>query len=53
MVKKDENGQVTGKFLLCSIDENDKMLDELLQVKKRTFKPSIPHLIYQYNFYSN
>lgn len=29
------------------------MLAELVGVKKKTFRPSIPHLIYQYSFYSN
>lgn len=41
------------KILCCSIKENDKMLHSLIQVTPQVFKPSIPHLIYQYNFYSN
>jgi len=52
-VKKDAEGNVAGKFLLSSIDENAEMLRDLLKVEKRTFRPSIPNLIYQYSFYSN
>ncbi|KAH7816530.1 putative ubiquitin-conjugating enzyme H5b [Monocercomonoides exilis] len=40
-------------FICSSIAENASMLSELLQVKSVPFKPSIPHLIYQYNFYMN
>ena len=42
-----------GKLLLSTIDENEEMLKEVLQVKKRAFRPSIPNLVYQYSFYSN
>jgi hypothetical protein len=38
---------------LSSIDENADMLKELLNVQKRTYRPSIPNLVYQYSFYSN
>ncbi len=54
MIKKSEDGsEIAGKILLCSIAENEQMLKELLNVKKKAFKPSIPNLVYQYNFYSN
>ena len=52
LVKK-EGDKVIGKFLLSSIDENFEMLNKLLGVTKKTFRPSIPNLIYQYSFYSN
>ena len=42
-----------GKILLSSIDENESMLKELLGVRKVNFRPSIPHLVYQYSFYTN
>lgn len=42
-----------GKLILSSIMENAAMLNELLGVHPVAFKPSIPHLIYQYNFYTN
>jgi hypothetical protein len=45
--------KAAGKFLLCSIPENEKMLNDLLGVSIRLYKPSIPNLVYQYNFYSN
>ena len=42
-----------GKILLTTIDENEKMIFDLLGCKKRKFRPSIPHLVYQYSVYSN
>jgi hypothetical protein len=51
--RKSEKGIVTSGILLSSIDENAAMLDELVNVKKRAFRPSIPHLVYQYSFYTN
>ncbi|CAK82102.1 unnamed protein product (macronuclear) [Paramecium tetraurelia] len=41
------------KILCCSIKENAKMLYELIKVVPQQYKPSIPHLIYQYDFYCN
>ena len=41
------------KILTCSIAENQDLIFKLLQLKKCTYQPSIPHLVYQYNFYSN
>jgi hypothetical protein len=46
LAKKDENGSIKCKFLGSSIDENEAMLSELLELKKRVCKPSIPHLVY-------
>ena len=43
----------SAKIILSSISENASMLEELLQVHPCIFKPSIPHLVYQYNFYTN
>lgn len=42
-----------GKILLSTIDENEKMLNDMLGVKRRKWRPSIPHLVYQYSLYSN
>lgn len=53
LVKKNNDGEITGKILLSSIEENATMLKGLLKVEKRAFKPSIPNLIYQYNLFSN
>lgn len=54
IIQKDENGNMKGKILLSSIDENEKMLINLgLGVTKRTYRPSIPNLVYQYSFFSN
>lgn len=41
------------RIILSSISENASMLQELLQVHPCKFKPSIPHLVYQYNFFTN
>lgn len=40
--------------LICStIAENAVFMEEILGVKPVAFKPSIPNLVYQYNFYCN
>ncbi|KAJ4458868.1 putative nucleic acid binding protein [Paratrimastix pyriformis] len=41
------------KILCSSIAENAAMLKEMVDVSPVTFMPSIPHLVYQYNFYTN
>eukprot|EP00898_Chlorokybus_atmophyticus_P009068 jgi/Chlat1/9162/Chrsp97S08439 len=45
----------TGKsnILLSTIAENANLLHELLAVSPCEFKPSIPHLVYQYSMYTN
>ncbi|CAI2382156.1 unnamed protein product [Moneuplotes crassus] len=42
-----------GKILLSTIDEREEFLKETLGVDKKTFRPSIPNLVYQYSFYAN
>ncbi|OQR92188.1 hypothetical protein ACHHYP_20149 [Achlya hypogyna] len=42
-----------GKILLTTIAENQSMIDRLLGCQLRRFRPSIPHLVYQYGLYSN
>ena len=52
--KQDENITILdAKILTCSIEENEDFLEKLLNLKKRVYQPSIPHLVYQYNFFSN
>ena len=47
-------GPVSGRFMICStIAENADMMAELMGVRPVAFKPSIPSLVYQYNFYTN
>ena len=41
------------KILVSSIAENDEKLKRLLNLNIKAFKPSIPHLVYQYNFFAN
>eukprot|EP01017_Pseudomicrothorax_dubius_P028328 TRINITY_DN3362_c0_g1_i5.p1 TRINITY_DN3362_c0_g1~~TRINITY_DN3362_c0_g1_i5.p1 ORF type:complete len:200 (-),score=62.53 TRINITY_DN3362_c0_g1_i5:48-647(-) len=50
---RDASKTPNAKLLLSSIAENASMLEEFLGVKMRAYKPSIPNLIYQYNFFSN
>lgn len=42
-----------GKIIVSSVAENDKLLKELLEVEPCVFQPSIPNLVYQYNFFTN
>jgi hypothetical protein len=42
-----------GKIILSTIQENRDMMSELLNVRPVEFLPSIPNLVYQYNFYTN
>lgn len=55
IAKKNNEGLIdlSTKILLSSIAENKDMLKKLLNVNIKTYQPSIPNLIYQYNFYSN
>jgi hypothetical protein len=41
-----------GHALLSTIDENEEMIKEVMGATKRTFRPSIPNLVYQYSFYT-
>ena len=53
--RRDENNNIVieAKILTCSIAENQEILSKLLNLKIRKFQPSIPNLVYQYNFFSN
>eukprot|EP00744_Colponema_vietnamica_P025989 GILI01038418.1.p2 GENE.GILI01038418.1~~GILI01038418.1.p2 ORF type:complete len:184 (-),score=47.97 GILI01038418.1:33-584(-) len=42
-----------GKILCSTIAENADMMAELLGVAPKTFRPSIPNLVYQYSLYAN
>lgn len=48
-----ESGEPCGKVILTTVFENADMLNELLGAKPTAFLPSIPHLVYQYNLYTN
>lgn len=49
----DEAGVPHGRYICSTIAENTEMMAELVGVKPQTFKPSIPHLVYQYVMYAN
>ncbi|CAN0468825.1 unnamed protein product, partial [Phaeothamnion confervicola] len=42
-----------GRILASTISENAPLMLELLRVRPVAFKPSIPNLVYQYDFYTN
>jgi hypothetical protein len=52
-IAKCTEGKITAKILTCSIAENKEMLKRLLDLELKKFQPSIPHLVYQYNFFAN
>ncbi|GLD94332.1 hypothetical protein PINS_up002943 [Pythium insidiosum] len=43
----------SGKILLSTIAENESMMLDLLGCRLLPFKPSIPHLVYQYALFAN
>jgi len=43
----------SGKILLSTIAENKDFLLEILDCRPVSFRPSIPNLPYQYNFFTN
>mmetsp|Transcript_49922 Transcript_49922/g.139769 ORF Transcript_49922/g.139769 Transcript_49922/m.139769 type:complete len:438 (+) Transcript_49922:50-1363(+) len=49
----DDRGVPLGRLLCTSIAENAPMLNELLGIEPRRFRPSIPNLVYQYHTYTN
>jgi 16S rRNA G966 N2-methylase RsmD len=48
-----ENDKIKSKILTCSIAENNTLLKKLLDLEIKNYQPSIPHLVYQYNFFAN
>lgn len=42
-----------GLMLLSTIPENADLLARLLGCKRCVFRPSIPNLVYQYDFFTN
>ena len=53
LMKTGENGEIVGNLLCSTIEENKEFMKELLNVDPPVFRPSIPNLVYQYNFYTN
>lgn len=53
IISKKENEIIKAKILTCSIAENQEILKKLLDLKMQKYQPSIPHLVYQYNFFAN
>lgn len=46
-------GPPAGKVVASTVAENGPLLAELLGASPVAFKPSIPHLVYQYNIFTN
>jgi hypothetical protein len=51
--REKESEKIKAKILTCSIAENKEILKNLLDLNLKKFQPSIPHLVYQYNFFAN
>lgn len=51
--KSVEGNNISAKILTCSIAENTELLKKLLNLDMKKYQPSIPHLVYQYNFFAN
>ena len=49
----DKTGNPLGKVVLTTVRENADLLNELFGVTPTAFQPSIPHLVYQYDLYTN
>jgi len=43
----------TNRVLGTTVFENASLMDELFGCKPQNYMPSIPHLVYQYNLYTN
>lgn len=43
----------SGKILLTTIRENEKLIQDILNCSVQKFKPSIPNLVYQYSLFTN
>jgi hypothetical protein len=53
LLKVDTDGNVAGKVIASTIFENAALMKELLNCEPQRYLPSIPHLVYQYNFFCN
>lgn len=42
-----------GKVIASTVVENASLLERLLGVRPTPFRPSIPHLVYQYALFTN
>ena len=42
-----------GRVILTTVIENASLLNQLLDATPTNFLPSIPHLVYQYNLFTN
>lgn len=42
-----------GKVIASTVIENQELLGSLFDAKPCAFKPSVPNLVYQYNFFTN
>ena len=45
-IAKKEDGKITAKLLCSSIDENLDLLNRLIGVEIKKFRPLIPNLVY-------
>jgi len=48
-----ENATTSPHVIATTLDENKELMEDLFGCKPVTFRPSIPHLVYQYSVYTN
>lgn len=54
MKKKTEHHSATTSIVIATtVDENKDLMADLFGCKQVSFRPSIPHLVYQYSVYTN
>eukprot|EP00470_Lotharella_oceanica_P012297 CAMPEP_0170190368 /NCGR_PEP_ID=MMETSP0040_2-20121228/49205_1 /TAXON_ID=641309 /ORGANISM="Lotharella oceanica, Strain CCMP622" /LENGTH=161 /DNA_ID=CAMNT_0010438207 /DNA_START=78 /DNA_END=563 /DNA_ORIENTATION=+ len=53
LLPEKKEGTHSGKILISTLVENAEMVKKLYGVAPCKFQPSIPKLVYQYNFYTN
>mmetsp|Transcript_64277 Transcript_64277/g.76086 ORF Transcript_64277/g.76086 Transcript_64277/m.76086 type:complete len:273 (-) Transcript_64277:112-930(-) len=53
LILKDKNGGPGGQVLATTVCENEGLMRELFNARMAKFRPSIPHLVYQYETFIN
>ena len=51
--KAERHTTTTSLVIATTVDENKDLMEDLFGCKPVSFRPSIPHLVYQYSVYTN
>ena len=51
--KAEYHSTTTSLVIATTVDENKDLMKDLFGCKPVSFRPSIPHLVYQYSVYTN